>query len=61
MKFVALDLIDNYEKNARIHPEEQLETIMRLMIGTEENPGMGWTIPALIEEGGSRYVMLACH
>lgn len=61
MKFVALDLIDNYEKNARIHPEEQLETIMRLMIGTEENPGIGWTIPALIEECGSRYGMLAGH
>lgn len=61
MDFAALDLIDSYEKNARTHPEKQLATIQRLMVGTDEHPGVGWTMPALVEEVDGRYQMLAGH
>ncbi len=61
MEFVSLELIDNYENNSRTHPEEQLETIMRIMVGTEDHPGIGWTIPALVEESEGRYQMIAGH
>ncbi|SKA72309.1 DNA modification methylase [Thiothrix eikelboomii] len=61
MDFVPIDLLDDYQKNARNHPEEQISAITRIMAGDEKTEGLGWTMPALVELVGGRYQMIAGH
>lgn len=59
--FIAIEKIDNYAQNSRVHPEAQLGLIRQLMVGDDSGPGTGWTVPALIEPRGDRYEMIAGH